>query len=348
MDFLTLFAIYVVVVLTCIVLVCKYSGQQQSPFSMLLNSVVKVVAPITPKCLQRFSQWVLHRLFHQRNNMFIYLHILLETVVYAEFTYEVFGFCREMGASLTSLSVPYILLVVKNFFFYLCVKRDPGTVTKKKVAAQLHVYPYDGKLFHPGVSCQTCHLAKPARSKHCRVCNRCVQRFDHHCVWVNNCIGLKNTRYFLLYLFSLCAMAGDIALLTGDMLLHVVLWSGLLRASYVDDHGQQQPTGPLFVIQHLFLTFPRIVFMLGFLVFVFFLLAGYVLFHSYLALVNQTSNEWYKSRGYVCQHCHPTTTPDPLCSPAPDHSKRHYYSRGLLKNLGEIFFPPQAVKKKDN
>ncbi|XP_072229364.1 palmitoyltransferase ZDHHC4-like [Leuresthes tenuis] len=143
-------------------------------------------------------------------------------------------------------------------------------------------------------------------------------------------------------------MAGDMALLTGDMLLHAVLRSGLLRASYIDEYGQQQTAGPLFVVQHLFLTFPRIVFMLGFLIFVFFLLAGYALFHSYLALVNQTSNKWYKSRGYFCQHCHPTATADHLCSPVPDHSKRHYYSRGLLPNLGEIFFPPRTVRKKDN
>ncbi|XP_049916679.1 palmitoyltransferase ZDHHC4 [Epinephelus moara] len=348
MDFLTLFAIYVVVVLTCIVLVCKYSGQQQTPFTILFNYVGKVVAPLTPKWLQTFSQWTMHRLFHQRNNMFIYLHILLEAAVYAEFTYEVFGFCREMDTTLTSLSVPYVLLAIKTFFFYLCIRRDPGTVTKKKIAGQLHIYPYDRRLFHPGVSCETCQLVKPARSKHCRVCNRCVQRFDHHCVWVNNCIGAQNTGYFLLYLFSVCAMAGDIAVLTGDMLFHAVLRSGLLRASYIDEFGQQQAAGPLFVVQHLFLTFPRIVFMLGFLVFVFFLLAGYALFHSYLALVNQTSNEWYKSRGYVCQHCHPTTTADNLCGSAPDHSKRYYYSRGLLRNLGEIFFPLQPVQKKDN
>lgn len=42
MDFLTLFAIYVVVVLTCIVLVCKYSGQQQTPFSIIFKAVAKV------------------------------------------------------------------------------------------------------------------------------------------------------------------------------------------------------------------------------------------------------------------------------------------------------------------
>ncbi|XP_054455111.1 palmitoyltransferase ZDHHC4 isoform X2 [Anoplopoma fimbria] len=320
MDFLTLFAVYVVVVLTCIILVCKYSGQEQTPFSILFNFVGKVVAPFTPKWLQKFSQWTLHKLFHQ----------------------------REMDTTLTSLSVPYVLLVIKTFFFYLCIRRDPGTVTKKKIAGQLSIYPYDRRLFHPGVSCETCQLIKPARSKHCRVCNRCVQRFDHHCVWVNNCIGAQNTRYFLLYLFSVCAMAGDIAVLTGDMLFHAVLRSGLLRASYIDEFGQQQSAGPLFVVQHLFLTFPRIVFMLGFLLFVFFLLAGYALFHSYLSLVNQTSNEWYKSRGYMCQHCYPSATADHLCSPAPDHSKRYYYSRGLRRNLKEIFFPPQPIQKKDN
>lgn len=347
MDFLTLFAIYVVVVLACIALVCKYSGQQQTPITIILDFFATVLGPVTPKWLQRFSQRTMHKIFHQRSNMFIYLHTLLEGTVYAEFSFEVFGYCRDMDATLTSLSVPYILLVLNTFFFYLCIKRDPGTVTKKKVAGQLTIYPYDRRLFHPGVSCPTCQLLKPARSKHCRVCNRCVQRFDHHCVWVNNCIGSQNTRYFLLYLFSLCAMAGDIALVTGDMLLHAVLRSGLLRASYIDENGLQQPAGPLFIVQHLFLTFPRIVFMLGFLVFVFFLLAGYALFHSYLALVNQTSNEWYKSRGYVCQHCHPATA-DSLCGPAPDHSKRHFYSKGLLQNLGEIFFPLRPVQKKDN
>lgn len=42
MDFLTLFGIYVVVVLTCIALVCRYSGQQHSPLNSLYSFALKV------------------------------------------------------------------------------------------------------------------------------------------------------------------------------------------------------------------------------------------------------------------------------------------------------------------
>lgn len=49
--------------------------------------------------------------------------------------------------------------------------------------------------------CKKCIAPKPTRTHHCSVCDRCVLKMDHHCPWLNNCVGFHNHRYFFLYMF---------------------------------------------------------------------------------------------------------------------------------------------------
>ena len=49
--------------------------------------------------------------------------------------------------------------------------------------------------------CQKCYVIKMPRTHHCSSCKRCVNRFDHHCVWIGNCVGLFNMKFFLQFLF---------------------------------------------------------------------------------------------------------------------------------------------------
>lgn len=42
-----------------------------------------------------------------------------------------------------------------------------------------------------------------SESKHCRACNKCILGFDHHCPWLNTCIGTHNKNFYLVMLTSL-------------------------------------------------------------------------------------------------------------------------------------------------
>nr|AAH55620.1 Zinc finger, DHHC domain containing 16 [Danio rerio] len=79
-------------------------------------------------------------------------------------------------------------LVMIVFHYYKATKTPPG-------------YPPKMKTDVPFVSvCKKCIIPKPARSHHCGICKTCILKMDHHCPWLNNCVGHFNHRYF----FSFC------------------------------------------------------------------------------------------------------------------------------------------------
>jgi hypothetical protein len=54
--------------------------------------------------------------------------------------------------------------------------------------------------------CYRCELHVHEQSKHCTICMKCVDNFDHHCIWLNNCVGTANYRWFLALLASAAGM----------------------------------------------------------------------------------------------------------------------------------------------
>jgi len=101
----------------------------------------------------------------------------------------------SMRKSLSSYSIwGFVILLaffVPTLYFYISVCKGPGFVELNPEINR------EGS----GYYCSKCNIHPPVRSGHCKECQRCVLRRDHHCPWMGTCIGMNNHFHFLLYLF---------------------------------------------------------------------------------------------------------------------------------------------------
>ena len=75
---------------------------------------------------------------------------------------------------------------------------------------------FDGSAYE--YECEICATHVHNSAKHCGTCNRCVDGFDHHCRWLNNCVGKANYKLFfrliiMVFLITLLHNATNIPVL---------------------------------------------------------------------------------------------------------------------------------------
>eukprot|EP00930_Biecheleria_cincta_P095080 TRINITY_DN87104_c0_g1_i1.p1 TRINITY_DN87104_c0_g1~~TRINITY_DN87104_c0_g1_i1.p1 ORF type:complete len:512 (+),score=63.95 TRINITY_DN87104_c0_g1_i1:141-1676(+) len=131
--------------------------------------------------------------------------------------------------------------------------------------------------------CKTCNIYRPPRCTHCSVCENCVERFDHHCPWLGNCIGKRN--YWLFYSFVTATGALNVLVLATS-LAHL----GLLCVQIQKDDGSGAGGAFGQAIVQAPMSLALSIYSVGIVWFTF----GLCMYHNYLVATNQTTYEQIK------------------------------------------------------
>lgn len=119
----------------------------------------------------------------------------------------------DLGTLLLAL---YQLLIALSWFSHFrAMTTDPGTILDSSAPES----------FQTPKACTLCQGRwKPPRAHHCKTCRRCIFRMDHHCPWINNCVGLSNQKLFILFLgYTAISAVATLLLLAGSAFCW--LWS---------------------------------------------------------------------------------------------------------------------------
>ena len=120
--------------------------------------------------------------------MFVCLHILFEFLL--------FFFVLPKLNSVVYYHLFWLLIVSLFISFYITNKSDPGIVEPKNNLTWLEMV--ENKM-NINEYCPYCRVKKTNKIKHCHVCKKCIKGFDHHCNWIDNCVGENNKTRFLIF-----------------------------------------------------------------------------------------------------------------------------------------------------
>ncbi|CAH8634216.1 unnamed protein product [Schistosoma bovis] len=132
-------------------------------------------------------------------------------ILYAEFVIDFIILSHSPSHAFywTSGTIYHLFAILAVVSHFKAFSTDPGSIPigAANQAFAKCLQQYSSYLSAPPIRCTKCLTIKPIRAHHCRICQRCIRKMDHHCPWVNNCVGEGNQKYFVLFAFYICLMS---------------------------------------------------------------------------------------------------------------------------------------------
>ena len=98
--------------------------------------------------------------------------------------------------AISSIYIISFILIIGLFF--ILHFSDPGRVKTKRYLSFIDIIERQEDINH---FCPQCKVKITSiHTKHCIICDDCFEEFDHHCFWVDNCIGKNNFGLFFIFL----------------------------------------------------------------------------------------------------------------------------------------------------
>lgn len=245
----------------------------------------------------------------------------------------------------------FIGVILCHITFIMACRIGPGFINKINHESFMH-QPYDNLIYIDNNICSTCNIQKPARSKHCSLCGYCVATFDHHCVWLNQCVGELNYKYFLLFLLTNFTFFFYGSTVLFYIIISEIYEKDLFSATFVNSSTEIETRATLAML--FMYVLGRNPYLFGLLLLAFIMGLGvfsFFCYHLYLIYIGQTTNETFKwdallrlHRKMVVSHNNYlnslTGTDSKISKKKKGHSKEKADAPAVAKSSEECAAPP--------
>ena len=77
--------------------------------------------------------------------------------------------------------------------------------------------------------CPICKIIKQSKTKHCIICNKCIENWDHHCYWLNICINKETYNFFIWFIITLFILILFNIIIFMSLLFNIKIFSNSLN-----------------------------------------------------------------------------------------------------------------------